>query len=255
MIGGFTVRKIVSITRINQNTLWMTLEGAVDAQPGQFVMVWLPEFGEKPFSIASVDPFGLVVVDVGLFSHALHKLSVGDPIWVKGPLGKGFSIVGEQLLLVGGGYGSAPLFPLAKAARTSDRRVEVCLGAQNASGVLLSEEFENLGCKVSISTDDGSLGEKGLVTMIVEQAIQTVNFDTLYACGPVGMLMALAKLCRHHKLDYQLSWEAHMRCGMGLCGSCEVSQSSDPALPVGWLACFDGPVFYQRWDSKPKSLG
>jgi dihydroorotate dehydrogenase electron transfer subunit len=252
MIGGFTNRKINSITRVNQNTLWVTLEGTLDAQPGQFVMVWLPGIGEKPFSIASIEPFGLLVVDVGPFSHALHQLSVGNPLWVKGPLGQGFSMEGEQLLLVGGGYGSAPLLPLAKTARAMNKRVEVCLGAQNASGVLLLADFERLNCKVSVSTDDGSLGEKGLVTMIVEQAIQTSDFDTLYACGPASMLSALAKLCSKHKLDYQLSWEAHMRCGMGLCGSCEVPQAYDQALPVGWLACYDGPVFYRHWASKPR---
>lgn len=247
MAGGFTVRNIISINRINQTTLWMTLEGALDAQPGQFVMVWLPGLGEKPFSIASIDPFSLLVVDVGYFSHALHQLSVGDPVWAKGPLGQGFSIEGDKLILVGGGYGSAPLLPLAKAAQAINKRVEVCLGAQIASGVLLSEDFEHLGCRVSISTDDGSLGERGLVTTIVEKALQTANFDTLYACGPTGMLSALAQLCRNYKLAYQLSWEAHMRCGMGLCGSCEVPQSADPALPVGWLACYDGPVFHQNW--------
>lgn len=247
MTGGFTVRNIISIKRINQTTLWMTLEGALDAQPGQFVMVWLPGLGEKPFSIASIDPFSLLVVDVGHFSHALHQLSLGDPLWVKGPLGQGFSVEGEELLLVGGGYGSAPLLPLAMAAQAINKRVAVCLGAQDVSGVLLLEDFEQLGCKVAISTNDGSLGEKGLVTMIVEQALQTTSFDTLYACGPTGMLSALARLCKRNKLAYQLSWEAHMRCGMGLCGSCEVPQSADPALPVGWLACFDGPVFHQRW--------
>lgn len=247
MVGGFSVREISAITRINQDTLWLTSEEAIEAQPGQFVMVWLPGIGEKPFSIASIDPFGLLAVDVGPFSHALHQLSVGDPLWVKGPLGNGFTIEGERLLMVGGGYGSAPLLPLAKAARVQNKQVVVCLGAQNAKGVLLSDDFVNLGCQVSIATDDGSLGEMGLVTMIVEQAIQQAEFDTLYACGPAGMLSALVRLCRTHQLDYQLSWEAHIRCGLGLCGSCEVPQSSDPSLPVGWLACYDGPVFYQRW--------
>ena len=252
MRAGFSVRTVDSITSINKNTLWLTFEGAIDAQAGQFVMVWLPGIGERPFSIASVDPLGLLVVDVGPFSHALHCLSSGDPLWIKGPLGQGYSIEGERLLLVGGGYGSAPLLPLAQAARDQDLSVDVCLGAQNVQSVLLPDEFLKLGCQVSIATDDGSSGEKGLVTVIVEQAIQTTQFDTLYACGPAGMLSALAQLCRTYQVDYQLSWEAHMRCGMGLCGSCEVPQAYDPALPVGWLACYDGPVFYQHWASKPR---
>jgi len=247
MIGDFTVRKIITISRVNEQTIWITLDGAVEVQPGQFVMVWLPDVGEKPFSIASIDPLGLLVVDVGPFSHALHQMKVGETLWIKGPLGHGFRIAGERLLLVGGGYGSAPLLPLAMAAKAQGKRVDVCLGAQNVTGLLLSQNFEELGCQVLFATDDGSCGEKGLVTLIVEHAIQNADFDMVYACGPAGMLSALARLCRSYQIDYQLSWEAFMRCGMGLCGSCEVPQSDDPSLPVGWLACFDGPVFLHKW--------
>lgn len=247
MIGRFEARKIQAVTHFNQVTTWLMIEGSIDALPGQFVMVWLPGIGEKPFSIASIDPFGLLVVDVGSFSHALHKLAVGDQIWVKGPLGKGYTIQGDHILLVGGGYGSAPLLPLARAGRSEKKQVVVCLGAQTSTGVLLSESFAELGCQVLIATEDGSLGEKGLVTNIVEQALQTYEVDNLYACGPTGMLSALARLCHGEQLNYQLSWEAHMRCGMGLCGSCEVSQSLDHSLPVGWLACFDGPVFIKNF--------
>lgn len=248
MAGTFQVREINSISKINQNTIWLSLEGGIDAVPGQFVMVWLPNVGEKPFSIASTDALGLLVVDVGPFSHALHQLKIGDRVWIKGPLGRGFSIEGDRLLLIGGGYGSAPLLPLAKVASTQWKKVSVCLGAKNQEGLLLSEAFLGLGCQVSLATEDGSCGKCGLVTTIVEDAIRESDVDTLYGCGPVGMLSALAKLCHGHQLNYQLSWEAHMRCGMGLCGSCEVPQSFDPSLPVGWLACYDGPVFIQRWD-------
>lgn len=248
MTGMFNIRKIVSISRVNEKTIWLRLEGDIDAQPGQFVMVWLPNIGEKPFSIASFEPFGLLVVDAGPFSHALHGLKTGDSLWTKGPLGQGFSLMGDRLLLVGGGYGSAPLLPLARAARLQEKQVEVCLGAQNQHGLLLTEAFINAGCQVSCATEDGSWGSHGLVTVIMEQAIQTSEFDMLYACGPVGMLSALAQICRRYRLDYQLSWEAHMRCGMGLCGSCEVPQKYDSALPEGWLACYDGPVFSHHWD-------
>lgn len=248
MPAMFNATKIASIVKMNEKTIWLTLEGSIDAQPGQFVMLWLPNIGEKPFSIASIDPFGLLVVDVGPFSHALHCLKTGDDLWYKGPLGQGFSMAGERLLLVGGGYGSAPLLALAQAARLQHKQVEVCLGAQNHQGLLLTEAFINAGCQVSCATEDGSSGSLGLVTVLVEQAIQSSKFDRLYACGPVGMLSALVKVCRLYRLDYQLSWEAHMRCGMGLCGSCEVPREYDPAFPPGWLACYDGPVFCHHWD-------
>ncbi len=246
-MGAFSVEYVTAINQVNNKTIWLTLDKALDGIPGQFVMVWLPGIGEKPFSVASMNPFGLLVVDVGPCSHALHQLKVGDPLWIKGPLGQGYSLEGESLILVGGGYGSAPLLPLAKDALAQGKQVNVCLGAQNDQGLLLFDGFTDLGCNVACTTEDGSKGDRGLVTTIVEQFIQDFDLDTLYACGPVGMLSALASLCKTYRVDYQLSWEAHMRCGMGLCGSCEVSRSYDPWLPVGWLACFDGPVFKHRW--------
>jgi dihydroorotate dehydrogenase electron transfer subunit len=247
MDGEFEARKVTAISMINPTTSWLRFNGDIYAQPGQFVMVWLPKIGEKPFSIAEISPLGLLVVDVGPFSHTLQQLEVGDPVWIKGPLGRGFSMAGERMLLVGGGYGSAPLLALAKMARAQNKLVDVCLGAQSKLELLLSDAFLDLGCHLSYATEDGSLGWHGLVTEIVEQKIQGMIYDLLCACGPMGMLSALADLCKTYRLDYQLSWEAHMRCGMGLCGSCEVSQSFDEFLPIGWLACYDGPVFYQKF--------
>lgn len=121
--------------------------------------------------------------------------------------------------------------------------MRVCLGARIQAGLLLVDEFQQAGCQVSMATEDGSAGTQGLVTGLVETALDESDVDWVCACGPGGMLSALARLCTSRKVPYQLSWEAHMRCGMGLCGSCEVPQACDPALPVGWLACYDGPVF------------
>jgi dihydroorotate dehydrogenase electron transfer subunit len=211
-------------------------------------MAWLPEVGEKPYSIAAMTPFSLLVVDVGPFSHALHQLAPGDTLWIKGPLGQGYTIEGQSMLLVGGGYGSAPLYALADQALQDGKAVRVCLGARSADDLLLVDEFEALGCEVIVATEDGSRGIHGLVTVAVNDVLQKHAVDTLNACGPVGMLSAIAAIGRKQSIAYQLSWEAKMRCGMGLCGSCEVPQSLDPALPLGWLACFDGPVFRYRPD-------
>lgn len=243
MRADFNVRQVTKLDRLNERTVWIELDQALSAQPGQFVMVWLPGVGERPFSIAGMDLFSLLVVDVGPVSHALHQLHLGDPLWVKGPLGHGFSLTGESLVLVGGGYGAAPLWPLAQLARSQGKAVTVCLGARNQNGLLLAERFAQIGCKVLLATDDGSAGIQGLVTRVVKPLLAAAAVDELYACGPTGMLSALAAMAKSYAVSYQLSWEAHMRCGMGLCGSCEVSQASDPALPLGWLACFDGPVF------------
>ena len=243
MREGFTTYRLVSTRRLNDATLWLTFDADLTAEPGQFVMAWLPGVGEKPFSIAGMAPFSLMVVDVGPFSHALHQLQPGEKLWIKGPLGHGFRVEGDNLLLVGGGYGAAPLLALAHAAREKGAAVTTCLGARTREGLLLREAFADLGCQVDVLTEDGSAGRQGLVTLAVEEALAKGDVSLLAACGPTGMLSALAKLAKQYHVPYQLSWEALMRCGMGLCGSCEVPQSLDPNLPPGWLACFDGPVF------------
>ncbi|MCB2202572.1 dihydroorotate dehydrogenase electron transfer subunit [bacterium] len=248
MSGKFETFTIQSVRKFNETACWISFDRPIDATPGQFVMAWLPEIGEKPFSIAAMSPFSLMVVDVGPFSHALHQLKAGDSVWIKGPLGQGYTIEGQSMVLVGGGYGSAPLYALAEAALQQDREVRVCLGARSGADLLLVDEFEALGCEVFPATEDGSVGLRGLVTLAVNEILDDHAVDTLYACGPVGMLSALAEVGKDRALVYQLSWEAQMRCGMGLCGSCEVPQTLDPALPVGWLACFDGPVFKHRPD-------
>jgi dihydroorotate dehydrogenase electron transfer subunit len=215
------------------------------AQPGQFVMVWLPGIGEKPYSILDQEPFSIAVTSVGPFSDALNNLLVGNRIWVRGPLGHGFRLDGNKHLLVGGGYGAAPLLFLARQACFRKDEVKVCLGARTSGDLLMANDFKAMGCDVFITTNDGSLGETGLVTQAVNSALNHFKADTLYACGPVQMLSALSVLCRKENLPSQLSWEAQIRCGIGLCGSCELDEDVRvPAgMPIGWLTCKDGPVF------------
>jgi len=241
-----------------------------EAQPGQYVMAWLPDVGEKPFSIAGNDPLALMVVVVGPFSEALHRLRAGDRVWVRGPLGQGFVLRGRHHLLVGGGYGVAPLLFLARTALAAGHTVEVCIGARTAEDVLLAEAFlstdltdfnglekmESVSSvqsvdKLHITTEDGTLGERGLVTRAVEAAITARRPDCVYACGPVPMLTALARLCQEHSLPHQFSWEAHLRCGLGICGSCELDATTRQAanIPAGWLVCKDGPVRIMNHDS------
>ena len=215
-----------------------------DTRPGQFVMVWLPDVGEKPFSIANNDPFSLTVAAVGPVSRALCALQPGERLWARGPLGHGFELAGKRHLLVGGGYGAAPLLYLAREAVKRGDSVCVCLGASSEKKLLLEQAFRDNGCEVSVATEDGSRGQQGLVTPPVEQAIEDWNPDALYACGPRRMLTTLSSICRKKALPAQLSWEAMLRCGIGLCGNCELDTDIRHAagLPDGWLTCQDGPV-------------
>ncbi|MBN1486833.1 MAG: dihydroorotate dehydrogenase electron transfer subunit [Anaerolineae bacterium] len=232
------VLKIKEIRVENYRTKTFIFGRPVSSQPGQFVMAWLPGIGEKPLSIAADFPFALTVVAVGPFSEALHRLQIGDRLWVRGPLGHGFRVAGQRLLLAGGGYGVAPLFFLARKAIAQGCTVELCAGARTAADILLAADFERAGAVVHIATEDGSLGHQGLVTAITENVINENRPDALYACGPVKMLEALEQQCQQYNLPHQLSWEAHMRCGLGICGACEVHSHRIP----GWLACQDGPV-------------
>jgi dihydroorotate dehydrogenase electron transfer subunit len=243
---------ITTVQQNNARTRTLVLDQSMACQPGQFIMLWLPGVGEKPFSIAGDDPLTLTIVDVGPFSHAIHALQPGERVWVRGPLGQGYSPLGKKMLLVGGGYGAAPLAFLAKTALASQRSVDICLGARSAGDIILQDTFQSLGAQVSVATDDGSLGRKGLVTGAAEAAILADRPDGIYACGPVKMLEAVEALGARYHIPCQLSWEAHMRCGIGLCGSCELvlSGASSSEISVsphhrpGWLICLDGPVSY-----------
>ncbi len=227
----------------NYRTKTFVLDGDLEAAPGQFAMVWLPGVDEKPFSIAAARPLTLTIVAVGAFTHAVHELGPGDRLWIRGPLGQGFQLPrspaqAQHLLLVGGGYGAVPLRFLAERARQAGYAVTACLGARTARDVLLVDAFRELGASVIVTTEDGSLGTRGLVTQVVEQLVKDRRPAGIYGCGPLAMLDALAALSRAHRLPYQLSMEAMMRCGLGLCGACELEGRG----PEGWLTCRDGPV-------------
>jgi len=209
------------------------LDAEVEAQPGQFVMLWLPGVDEKPFSLVDAAPVTLTVARVGPFTTRLHQMKRGESVWFRGPLGNGFELTGKRLLLIGGGYGVAPLAFLARRAREEGRMVTVVMGAQRESELVLVERFAALGCRVIQVTEDGSAGVKGLAPEVAERLLDEESADVVYACGPEGMLEAVEDLCRRRNIPAQLSYEGYMRCGMGVCGSCQ---------RAGWLVCRDGPV-------------
>lgn len=244
----FTLPAPLRVTRIEQDnyrTKTLVLDGALDAYPGQFVMAWLPRFDEKPFSLVNADPVTLMVTAVGPMSRLLHELAVGDPLWIRGPFGHGFepAPARRRLLFVGGGYGVAPLLWLARAGIKEAAAIDVVIGAATAQDLLYVRRFEQLaaayaardGLALSVytTTEDGSAGVRGLVTDVVGPMLAQGQTDGIFACGPHGMLAALEALGAAHGVPCQLSWEAYMRCGMGICGSCDHQ---------GKLLCLDGPV-------------
>lgn len=212
----------------------MILDGAMPAQPGQFVMVWLPGIGERPFSLMDDDLASLTVARVGPFTESLCALRPGDRLWLRGPYGKGFELVGRRHLLVGGGCGAVPLALLAKVTRAAGHQVIAALGAHTADLLMLRWRFEALGCQVMVATEDGSVGHDGTVLDAVQGRLDARWPDAVYACGPEPMLRAVAKRAEALGLPCWVSMERAMKCGIGVCGTCHFGDR---------LVCTDGPVF------------
>jgi dihydroorotate dehydrogenase electron transfer subunit len=211
-----------------------------DAEPGQFVMLWLPNIDEKPISIARPSPLTLTVARVGPFSMALHDCRVGDYVGWRGPFGRPFQLCKDKpAVLVAGGYGGAPLHFLATralASGMSPEQVIVALGARRRDYLVFVDHFRALDLSPLIATDDGSVGYKGYVTDAVAKHLETRMRNqepVIYGCGPEGMLVALYRIARERGLKAQLSVERYMKCGFGICGQCAID---------GLLVCLDGPV-------------
>lgn len=234
--------RIVSVRAESPTVRTFELDARLAAEPGQFVMVWLPGVNERPFSLVRAEPVTLSIARVGPFTEAVHALVPGDRLWLRGPLGRGFSLprrrptAGGRLLLVAGGYGAAPLCFLARRAAAAGWKVSVVIGARSAPEVILAGELRAAGAEVHAATDDGSLGFHGLATEAAEALLAAPDgggWQAVYACGPEPMLAAVERLAHSHRLAAQLSYERAMRCGFGVCGTCSRG---------GWLVCKDGPV-------------
>ena len=241
--------RIVEIRRETPMVKTFVFDTDIDAQPGQFIMLWIPGVDEKPMSIAGMHPLTISVARVGAATSALHAMEVGDYLGWRGPFGRPYRLVpGHSALLVAGGYGSAPLYQLAQQALARQIEVTVAIGARVADELLYADRFEQLGVRLLLSTNDGSRGVKGFVTDAIREVYGQPGAENahkppaLYACGPEPMLVALYKLCRANGWPGQLSVERYMKCGFGVCGQCALDDL---------LVCIDGPVLtLQQLESK-----
>ncbi len=236
-----TAARISAIEQDNYRTKTFVLDARLDAAPGQFAMAWLPRFDEKPFSLVDADPVTLMITAVGPFTRLVHELHVGDLLWIRGAFGNGFCVPATQqrLALVGGGYGVAPLLWLAQQQLARGAQVTAIVGARTADDLLYIARFEQLAAmhcgalSIAVTTEDGSAGVEGRVTDVLAPLALDGKIDGIYTCGPHGMLQAIEALARRAGLACQASWEAYMRCGIGICGACEHG---------GKVLCMDGPV-------------
>ncbi len=227
------------------------------AEPGQFVTLRLP--GEstpllrRPFSIhrvhtshGRVKRIEILYKTVGDFTRKLARQKKGDALDLLGPLGHGFtaSLQIQSAALVAGGIGVAPMVFLAeklKSAGTFLKDSVACLGGRSAADILCAADFQAMGIETQIATEDGSLGEKGLVTEILAEWLKNSKPDMIYACGPVPMLDAVSSIARQHERPCEVSIETIMACGVGACLGCAI-KDTEHAEGYGHV-CIDGPVF------------
>jgi dihydroorotate dehydrogenase electron transfer subunit len=233
------------------------------AAPGQFVMVRvsgaIDPLLRRPFGVFDVGSytpqqsgavaqpcFEMLYRVVGKGTALLATLHANDLLDVLGPLGTGFTLgdPDEEKLIVGGGVGLAPLYLLAKELVKASR-VRLFAGGRTRDDILCTTEFERLGVECYTATEDGSLGECGLVTeALVRRLDQLQGRATIFACGPHGMLNAVAGIAAERNIPCQVSLEGYMACGVGACLGCVAPGRTHSAeTPDFRCVCTEGPIF------------
>ncbi|MHB1308791.1 MAG: dihydroorotate dehydrogenase electron transfer subunit [Limisphaerales bacterium] len=225
---------------------------APQVQPGQFAHVRVLPMKDallrRPFSIFQVEGHTLSILykAVGKGTEALSRMRPGEEVSVIGPLGHGFTVPphgGETPLLVAGGYGMAAMYLLAQR---SPQKGMVFVGGRRRVDILCEAEFEALGWEVRATTEDGSHGEKGLVTQpLLAELKRGAGGRKLFACGPTPMLKAVGRIADEAGLPAELSMDEHMCCGVGVCLTCVIPIKAGD----GWeyqRTCTEGPVFDAR---------
>jgi dihydroorotate dehydrogenase electron transfer subunit len=229
----FAIKKVIAEA---DGIKTLVFSGNFDFAPGQFVMVWLPRIDEKPFGIWRTKPeeFRITVSAVGDFSRKLSAQKISAKIGIRGPFGRGFSIPKKKkVVLVGGGFGVAPLLGLAE--KLSNCKIDFVIGARSKNFLFGQKYAEQLGARVLISTDDGSCGRKCFSTHLLAEILAEKKTNFVFACGPELMLQRVAELCQKAKVPCELSLERFMKCGIGVCGSCAIDDG-------GFCVCREGPI-------------
>ena len=221
-------------------------------QPGQFAHVRILPLREallrRPFSIFQVsgDTLSILYKTIGKGTEVLSRMRSGEELSMIGPLGHGFTVPrpgGETPLLVAGGYGMAALYMLAQR---SPQKGIVFVGGRRRVDILCEEEFRAIGWEVRVTTEDGSHGEKGLVTQaLLTELKRPTPGRKLFACGPTPMLKAVGRLAAEFGLPAELSLDEHMGCGIGVCLTCVVPIKAGDSWEYQ-RTCADGPVFDSR---------
>ncbi len=209
------------------------------AEPGQFVMVWLPGDDELPMSLSYVEgpQKGITVKAMGESSARLVRLRPPDRLGVRGPYGRGFDLSPRRILVVGGGSGAAVLAPAAEAAARAGALVDVALGATTREELLFYERFRAMGARLFPATDDGSFGYRGYVSDVARERLGSESYQAVWTCGPELMMRKVLEEAERRSVASFGSVERVMKCALGMCDACALGP---------FHVCRDGPVLPGR---------
>lgn len=241
--------KIVKKRVLNPTVMLMDIEApfiAKKAEPGQFIILRVDENGERiPLTIADFDrekgTVTIIFQIVGKTTKALSGLEEGEYLQdFVGPLGVASHVEGlKKVAVVGGGVGSAIAYPIAKKLHNMGADVDVIVGFRNKDLVILEDEFKAASSRLFMMTDDGSYGEKGLVTNALENLIKEGNeYDEVIAIGPLVMMKFVCELTKQYNVKTMVSMNPIMIDGTGMCGGCRLTVGGKVKF-----ACVDGPDF------------
>lgn len=250
---------VVSNKRIGQYHQILLNIGEVvhDCRPGNFVAISVGGVNSglilrRAFAISRVShrsdkgdgTMELIIAPHGAGSRWLCSQSEGETLDVVAPLGTAFGIPTEpaQALLIGGGYGSAPLFGLAEVLKSRGCRVDMILGASTAAKIYAPIEGKRSVNSLKIYTEDGSAGTLGKVTDPIPLLIQEGAVDVIYSCGPMPMLAAISQIADESDIVHQCAVEESMACGIGVCMTCVLPVEDVDGKVVMLRSCIDGPV-------------
>lgn len=243
------MHKIISTKTLASSIKQMELEApeiAKRAMPGQFVVLRINSKGERiPLTVAGQNPqagtITIIFQEIGKTTRTLGMLNEGESILdILGPLGHPTEIQNiGTVIAIGGGVGIAEILPVAKAFKKADNKVIGIIGARNKELLILQHEMAETCDKLYVTTDDGSSGQKGFVSDVLNELIsKKVYINLVYAIGPVPMMKVVSDLTKTHNIKTIVSLNPIMVDGTGMCGACRVSVSGKTHF-----ACVDGPEF------------